>query len=64
MDILDSGCCIESPVLSGSECDDLIGTFEESTRTGRAGTRHMMSNSEVNELARDGLNTFREIRRK
>ena len=54
MNILDSGYCIESPVLSGNECDALIGTFEKSTRTGRAGTRHMMSNSEVNELAHDG----------
>jgi ectoine hydroxylase-related dioxygenase (phytanoyl-CoA dioxygenase family) len=54
VNILDSGYCIESPVLSGNECDALIGTFEKSTRTGRAGTRHMMSNSEVNELAHDG----------
>src|ERR1700722_4049330 len=54
MDILDSGYSIASPVLSGSECDGLLGTFEKSTRTGRAGTRHMMSNSGVHELADDG----------
>jgi hypothetical protein len=53
MDILDSGFCIESPVLSEDECKALLGTFAKSTTIGRAGTRHMMSNSEVGKLAGD-----------
>jgi ectoine hydroxylase-related dioxygenase (phytanoyl-CoA dioxygenase family) len=53
MDILDSGYFTESAVLSGSECDTLLGTLEKSTKSGRAGTRHLMSNDVVNKLAHD-----------
>ena len=54
MDDLDFGYCIQSPVLSGDECDTLLGTIAKSRNTGRAGTRHMMSNEAVTELANDG----------
>lgn len=40
-------------MLSGGECDALLGTLEKSIKTGRAGTRHMLSTDAVNKLAND-----------
>jgi hypothetical protein len=54
MDRLDFGYCIQSPVLSGDECDTLLGTMGNYRTTGRAGTRHTMSIEGVTELANDG----------
>jgi ectoine hydroxylase-related dioxygenase (phytanoyl-CoA dioxygenase family) len=53
MDSLDDGYCIQASVLSGGECDALLGAIEKSTGIGRAGTRHLMSNPAVNEIAHD-----------
>ena len=55
MDRLDFGYCIQSPVLSGDECDTLLGTMGNYRTTGRAGTRHTMSIEGVTELANDSL---------
>jgi hypothetical protein len=44
MDILESGWHIEPPVLSGDECDTLLGTL----------AKFMMSIEAVTELANDG----------
>jgi hypothetical protein len=54
MDSLDSGYCIQASVLSEGECDALLCTLERSPGAGRAGSRHMMSNQTVKELASDG----------
>jgi ectoine hydroxylase-related dioxygenase (phytanoyl-CoA dioxygenase family) len=54
MDSFDSGYSVQSPVLSWGECDTLLEELGKSTTAGRAGTRHMMSNSAVHQLANDG----------
>jgi ectoine hydroxylase-related dioxygenase (phytanoyl-CoA dioxygenase family) len=55
MDIFDSGWQIERSVLSVTECDSLLASFSGSPgQRGRAGTRHMMSQRAVSELANDG----------
>lgn len=54
MDVLDSGCQIEESVLSTTDCASLLGAFaEDPSLGGRAGTRHLMSNRAVSELAGD-----------
>jgi ectoine hydroxylase-related dioxygenase (phytanoyl-CoA dioxygenase family) len=41
--------------LSPTDCESLLGAFAAApNQNGRAGTRHMMSNQEVNQLANDG----------
>lgn len=55
MDIFESGYQITESVLSATECDSLLGTFTAAPSCGgRAGTRHMMSNQAVNQVANDG----------
>jgi ectoine hydroxylase-related dioxygenase (phytanoyl-CoA dioxygenase family) len=55
MDIFRSGYKIEEAMLSTNECDFLLGTLANAPRVaGRAGTRHLMSNQAVKELAHDG----------
>lgn len=55
MNISDSGCQIEAPVFSPAEVDVFLANFcVTSESKGRAGTRHLMSNRAVRELARDG----------
>jgi hypothetical protein len=53
MDTLDDGWRIEPTVLSGRECNALLSALEQTSRTGRAGTRHLMSNPGVNEIVHD-----------
>jgi ectoine hydroxylase-related dioxygenase (phytanoyl-CoA dioxygenase family) len=55
MDIFESGCQITESILSATECDSLLGAFTAAPNSnGRAGTRHMMSNPGVSQLANDG----------
>jgi ectoine hydroxylase-related dioxygenase (phytanoyl-CoA dioxygenase family) len=55
MGVLHSGYRIEEAVLSANECDFLLGTLGDAPHVaGRAGTRHLMSNQAVKELAHDG----------
>ncbi len=52
MDISHSGFQIEEQILSARECDSLAAQLTAgSTSSGRAGTRHLMSNKAVKELA-------------
>jgi ectoine hydroxylase-related dioxygenase (phytanoyl-CoA dioxygenase family) len=53
MDSLDDGWRIERTVFSGGECDALLCALQKSNAAGRAGTRHLMSNLAVNEIAHD-----------
>jgi len=53
MGISDSGIQIEEQVLSARECDRLVAQLTASASSGRAGTRHLMSNNAVQELAND-----------
>lgn len=55
MDISHSGFRIEEQVLSATECDSLLAHLATvSISSGRAGTRHLMSNEAVREIANDG----------
>jgi len=54
MNITDSGCQIEAPVFSPAEVDVFLANFRVTPEPRRrAGTRHLMSNKAVNELAND-----------
>jgi ectoine hydroxylase-related dioxygenase (phytanoyl-CoA dioxygenase family) len=55
MNIADSGCWIEASAFSPTEMDLFLANFCIALDPkGRAGTRHLMSNQAVNELANDG----------
>src|SRR5437879_4146383 len=49
---LENGYCTVPFVLSPAECDALLRSFA-GARAGRAGTRHLMTNSAVASLAND-----------
>jgi Phytanoyl-CoA dioxygenase (PhyH) len=53
MNISDSGCQLAGSVLSATECDSITRLLPAAAKSARAGTRHLMSNQAVKELAND-----------
>jgi hypothetical protein len=51
MDSFGDGCRIEPMAFSPGECDTLLSALEKTSRTGRAGARHMMSNDAASHCA-------------